>query len=702
MTQLALLLALSLIGLVLSFGLGRMEVRRSAVSLTLKRAEGALERASVGLLALGTTQGLKLLALPALGLAVFAWRAPGAGSVSALGRGAFFSLALLAGAGSALIQGRFTLSLSTRAASGAAMALGRSSGRALRPLLRASLASAAFGEALGLLGIAAAFASLYAVRGGFAAASDSAELSHEVARLLPSFALGAGVMSLALSRAGTVVAAAARARVVPPPESHAAERGEPGDPALLAELVGQLTGELLPRALTGYVCGLSATASATLFAASGSDGGLATHGPPGVVLVVLVRTFGTVASMCGVFAARATDAESPMRALVRAQVSALLVALFGLGAALYWLQPAHTAPLFVAGALGLLSMAGVGQWAWLPLRRRAATKRELADARSRDAATLASSTSSSLASLWPALLVPALLLGLVERSLSQTTPPALLFLTFTAGALALSPFALSIAGFGLLAGHARGVATVARLELEPTRRATSLDEASLLGQAAGSTHASLALALSLLLGLWSLNWAGSSDGARLLGAPAFAATLGIALVLLFAARTTRSAVQGARMVSAEVERQLRGCNREPNNAGLPGDFTPNYKACVEAAMTEAGKSSLPELWALLAAPFLLASLLGFGASRVPLAPLLGFAVAAVLGALVFALAGRATRTLLCEARRRTRGPDLTLKPSTASEADSVGELWGVAAAASVEALGPVLALTVLCLAPLLH
>jgi Na+/H+-translocating membrane pyrophosphatase len=703
-TQLALLLVLSLIGVVLSFGFGRLEVKRGPVSVTVKRAEGALERASVAVLRLGGVRGLALLAVPALGLSAFALLGTGQSSVPAAGRAAFLVIALLAGAASAVVQARLTLGLGTRAASAAAAAVARGSARAMRPLIRAAAAIAVFGEGLGILGVAAAFASLYAVRGGFATSGESLELAAQVVKMLPAFALGAAVMALSLSREGSIAASSARVGGGHALElDAAADGGDARDPALLAELVGHLTGELLPRALTSYVCGLCATVSVGLLALAGGEAGKGATAL--LVLVVLVRAFGAIGSVCGVFAARATDDEAPLWALWRGQASALVVALFGLGAALFWLQREHLWPLLAAGALGLVAMALAGQLSWLPLRRGTSTARELIEARSSgEAATIARGAGSALFNLWPALLVPALVLAFVERTLSHATPPSLLLVTFAAGALALSPFALSMAGFGLLATHTRGVVTLARLEVEPRRRAGRLDDAGVLGGAAGSTHASLALSLSLLLGLLAVGGSGSPAPASSLGLAAFATVAGVVLLLLFAARATRSAVLGARLVSVEVERQLRDFPRHEGVTTVPGDFTPSYKGCVEAALDAARGASVVELATLVAVPFLLGGFLqwGAGATQALSAPLVGFGVAVVLAGLVLTLGGRGTRATLTELRRRLRGDDGGLGARAATEAESFGELVGVTAASSVEALALVLALTVLSLAPLLR
>jgi Na+/H+-translocating membrane pyrophosphatase len=701
-TQLALLLALSLIGVVLAFGFGRLEVKRGPVSATVKRAEGALERASVAVLRLGALRGLALAGVPALGLATFALVAGERGSVPAPGRAAFLVLALLAGAASALVHARLALGLGTRAASSAAAAVARGSARAMRPLLRAAAAVAIFGEGWGILGVAGAFASLYAVRGGFAATGESSQLTAEVVRLLPAFALGAGVAALALSREGSIAATAARIGGGQAAALDAsADSRDARDPALLAELVGHLTGELLPRALTSYVCGLCATVSVALLALSGGEAGKGTLA--WLVLVVLVRGFGAVGTASGVFAARATDEEPPLHALWRGQVSALVVSLFGLGAALFWLQREHFLPLFAAGALGLLTLALVGQLSWLPLRRGTSAARELTDARSGgEAGTIARGAGTGLASLWPALLVPALVLSLLERALAHSAPPGLVLVTFAAGALSLSPLGLSLAGFGLLATHARGVVTLARLDVAPSRRAGRLEDAGVLGAAAGSTHVTLALSLSLLLGLLSLGGSGAPAPSGSLGFAAFATVVGVVLVLLFAARATRSAVLGARLVAAEVERQLREFPRQQGVSAVPADFTPSYKGCVEAALNAARGASLVELASLLVAPFLLGALLHWGAPPALSTPLVSFGVAAVLAGLVLTLGGRATRAVLSELRRRLLRSDAGLVPRAAVEAESFGELVGVTAASSVEALALVLALTVLSLAPLLR
>lgn len=691
-TQLALLLALSLLGLVLSFGFGRLEVKRGAASGTVKRAEGALERASLAVLRLGGGRGLLLLVVPGLGLSLFALLGSG-GSVSSVGRAAFVCLSLLVGAATALLQARFALGLGARAASSAAATRARGSARALRPLLRAAVAIAVFGDGLGLLGLATVFASLYAIRGGFAAPQPNAQLAAEVVRLLPAFALGAAVTSLALAREGSVTAAAARVGGTQAAPSDSIPRGDARDPALLAQLMGGLVGELLPSTLVGYVAGLVATVGAAVLAVSGAAPGVNTLAC--LVLVVLVRAFGAVAAVCGVFAASVTDDEHPARALVRGQVSAVVVAAFGLGAALFWLEREQLAALFAAAALGLLTTAVVSRAAAGPLRLRA--PREAQDSLGTgDAAVIVRGVGKSFSRLGPALLAPALAVALLEHWLAAHVAPGLLWLGFVVGAVALLPFGQALLGFGLLSEHTRGVAALARLELERAR-GSKLDDASTQGRLAGSTQGSLVLALALLLGLLSLAGNATTPGPSL-GPVAISVGLGGLLVLLFGSRVAQSALSGARLVAAEAERQWL----EQSRNATPAEATPSYKPCVDAAFSAAQNGSIVELGLLLSCPFAFGALLRL-ASGVSASGTLGtFGVAAVGAGLIFTLGARATRALLGEPRLRPRDRELGSGSAAASQAESLGDLVGVTAATSSEVLALVLALTVLCLAPLLR
>ncbi|HEY6080222.1 MAG TPA: sodium/proton-translocating pyrophosphatase, partial [Polyangiaceae bacterium] len=704
MTQLALLLTLGLIGLVLSFALARLEVRRGAVAPTVKRIEGAIDRACQAVLWRGGRRAALLLLVPGAGLvsASLLLSEPG-GAVSPIGRAAFSAVALLAGALSAFAQARLALALGVRACSAATAAAARGSALTLRPLLRASGALAVFGEGLGLLGLGGAFCLLYAVRGGFAQSAHSAALLADVVRLLPAFALGAAVTALGLSREGGALATAALVGGGQTSERESAlPADDPRSPATLAELIGTQVGGMLPRALVGYVAGLSATVSAAVLAV-GSTGAASPAGSAFgyLLLLLVVRAFGAVGSMCGVFAARSHERETAERALWRGQLSALFVSIFGLAAGLYWLRVEAPLSLLVAGLAGLLVAMGVSLL-WLPLRRGAAPARETAEARSlSEGAAIALGAGAGLSSLLPGLLLPAfglwLLEGLRGAALGAATPaPAALLVAFVSGLIATLPFSLAVAGFGLLSDAAQSVAALAHLDGD-RRSSARLDEVSAIGGGAAGAHASLALSASLLLGLFAL-WSPAAPSSATLGPALSAALAGITLVLVFGARSARSALLGARVVADEVRRQLRSSQRRPG-AALPADFTPSYKACVDSALASAQTSSLWLPSVALLVPFALAGLSVALGDLLPRSALLGFAAAAVVCGLVFVLASRATRAALREARQRSRATDAGA--TSAGALSSFGDLLGVAAATGVEALVGAVALSIFSLAYLL-
>ncbi|HKY40222.1 MAG TPA: sodium/proton-translocating pyrophosphatase [Polyangiaceae bacterium] len=702
MTQLALLLALGSISLVLSLLLGRLEVRRGPVAPTLKRIEGAVERAAVALLRLAGGHALLLLGLVGMGLAGSSLLlAKPSSEISTTGRIAFMAVALLAGALCSFVQARLTVALGARACSAAAAATARGSSRSLRPLLRASGALAGFGEGLALLSVALAFAALYAVLGGFAQPTASVALASEVVRLLPALALGAAVAALALARGGGTLAAATLVGGGPTAEREAQlDAMDPRSPATLAELLSEQVGGLLPQALSSYVAGVTGNVAAALLAVRAAAQPASSEAPLTCLLLIsILRAFGILGSMCGLFAARSEESEPPEQALLRGQLSALSVSLFGLCAGLYWLRVEPLLGLFVPGALGLGVAALLTQVAWWPLRRDASAARETTEARSfGDGAAVARGAGAGLSCLLPLLLLPAIALWMTERvPLADGPAPsqALVLAAFVAGLMATAPFSMAVAGFGSLCDAAQAAAGLARLETEGKRSSLRLDEASSVGGGAAASHATLALAASLLLGLFALHGASleASPGRQL------SAVCGaIVLVLLFAAGASRRALLGARGVADEVRRQLKGLPRRQGSVAVPADFTPSYKACVDSALDSArDRWLLGPVWALLV-PFGLAlALLGDKDQR---AGLFGFGGAVVICGLTFVLGARATRAALRDARRRFRHLE-PAGPGSLGGPQHFGDLVGLGAATGVEALMSVVALTTLALSSLL-
>jgi hypothetical protein len=338
----------------------------------------------------------------------------------------------------------------------------------------------------------------------------------------------------------------------------------------------------------------------------------------------------------------------------------------------------------------------LGLLAWLPLRRSVAAAREPERHATSAATLIMRGASSGFGSLWAVLLAPALLLALAER-VDGAASGTLLLTTFVAGALALGPLSLALGGLGTLATPSRSVAALARLELEPTRRHGGFDEAVALGDRAGAAQGAIALGLGLWLGLLAFPSASGATASSNVGLAALATALGVTCVVVFGARAARGAIAAARLVGAEVERQLPEAR---HGAPIPTDFSPSYKGCLDALTDSARSLPWLEVAALLLSPFALAALLRqTGSALTP--TLLAFGLATLVTGVVVSLGGRATRAVLAEQRKRARAAT-DAGAAALADADAFGALLGVTATANIEALVLSLALTVICLAPLLR
>jgi Na+/H+-translocating membrane pyrophosphatase len=167
----------------------------------------------------------------------------------------------------------------------------------------------------------------------------------------------------------------------------------------------------------------------------------------------------------------------------------------------------------------------------------------------------------------------------------------------------------------------------------------------------------------------------------------------------------RAAVRGAREVSAEVERQLRGFPRDHGIAQVPSDYTPSYKTCVELTTTVSLRRTLGPIAAGLAAPVLLG--LGLRLAFRSLAPeliaqgLTWFVIVASLTSLTLALAVGAARATLGSVRRSNRGRESGSAFLTSITADALSDIFGNAAAPALQLLVKATAAAALIITPFL-
>ena len=716
MTELGLIVGIDVVGLVLALLLWRQVAMRDAGPPAIRRLGGALERAARAFLWLE----FRLIAaatfvLVVLAIALGATVGGAQGALSHL-EAAFWTVAgLCLGALGASLSGYVATVLAVRGSVRAAAAAGSSVDAALSVAMRAAGAAGLFGEALSVLGIGSLFGLIYAIKGGFALPSEqSLSLASHAVRLLPSFTLGAAAAALVMQRGGGAFHAASGVGSDQAGERDAGlDHDDARNPAVVAELVGDHVGASATRIVDGFASASIANAAALIIGAALSTSSPGSDPLALLALPLVVRAFGALASAFGVFLVRSDEVSNLSYALLRGYLSTTLIALVALAGVTFWLLGESFLPVFSAGALGLVSVLLAAHALLLRLGRRSTAIRDTNDGlRIGGGAMIA----AGLGAGFETTLVPVSILAVAAlvsaRIGAQSGAPggvSACLLVFAASALSVAPYVLSVATLGSIADGARGVANMSNADSELRRRCARLDDAAFLGAAVARQHAIFSGALASLLLAWAIagqarasgTQAGAAEGPALV----WCGVLGAAVVLSYAGSVARASVRGAREVSAEVERQLRGFSREHGVAQVPADYTPSYKSCVELTSTVALRRALLPIASGLAVPVALG--VGLRLLFRSLAPelvaqgLTWFVIVAALTGLTVALFLDAARATLGSVRRANRVRDGASAYSTSITADALSDIFGNAAAPALQLLAKATAAAALIITPFL-
>jgi K(+)-stimulated pyrophosphate-energized sodium pump len=716
--ELGLVVGIDVVGLVLALLMWRGVSVRDAGPPALRRLGGALERAARAFL----WQEYRLV-----GIATFALLVPtvvlsasldvATGPVSRLAVAFWGATALCLGALGSTLAGYTGTVMAVRGSVRAAAAAGASVDAALGVAMRAAGSASLISETLSGLMVLSLFGLLFAIQGGFALPGVQAlPLTRHVVLLLPGFALGATVSALVLQRGGGAFHAAGGVGSDQAGERDAGlDHDDARNPAVVTELVGDHVGASATRAVDGFASASVANVAALMIGASLAG---ATPGADPLVLLTLplvVRAFGVIASAFGVILVRSDETSGIASALLRGYLSTTAISLSGLWGISYWLFGEHFWPIFASGVLGFSAILVAAQALLLRLGRRSSTIRDGSEAlRVGSGALIAAGLGAGLQT---ALLPVSVLCAAVAAAVSigahsgMSSGVELCLLMFMLAAFSASPFVSSVATLGSIADGARGVLGMSNADSESKRRSGRLDDAGFLGGAVARRYAVCSGALSTLLMAWAIAGQGraisgsNSPSLAASSALAWCGAVGAAVVLAYAGSVARAALRGARELSAEVERQLRGFPREHGIAQVPLDYTPSYKSCVDLTTSAALRRVLPPIAAGLAAPILL----GLGLRllfRGPAPELVSqglswFVVVASLTGLTTALAVDAARAALGSVRRANRGRENAHAFSTSITADALSDIFGNAAAPALQLLVKATAAAALIITPFL-
>ncbi len=709
MKEFALILAIQVAALIYALVASRRVLAPLGVT-RLRRISGALERATRSVqLGQARVLGAGGATLAGVLFLLYATRASSA-EIGRYGAAVLVASGVLLGAACAFVVARLAARLAIAASLRTTVAATRGLDRALVSLTHAGGAISLGTEAAASLGLAAMFGIAFALAGGTVAAPAQAlSLARHLGALLASFPLGAAFAALVCQRSGGTYQAAARLGGA---SSRSFARDDPQNPALIGELAGDHLGHAATRASLEFVS--SATAQVALLAL-----GLATVEldsgtlPSRALLPFLARSFFVLASGFGFSAVRVEEMRTPSGGLLRGYASTLVVALVGLAGACVWLEREHFVVFCLAGAIGALTPCALGGVIWNRFRRPLGLARDGEASKSADGAVALARVGNALEHvLWEVLLLGALSTVAFQLGARSGLPSGGLWTLLLSAATLIGsvPFAHAISTAGTLAEAAPALGALAAADGEAQRRALRLNEVRALAVAARATLIA-AVAVTALLSALALPALARQTLRLEVGlfepAVAWSAALGAVFALGYAGTAAKAAVQGAREIAAEVERQLKRFPREHGVSRVPEDFSPSYKLCVDLAarlsLAGIGKSAFVALALPGGLALTLRLIYSGGESKRAIEGLMSVVLLSGLVGFALALALEVARASLTSTARTPRAPSPS-EPQlhSASAAEGAADVFGHAAGPATQAFIIGIGALALALAPFMN
>src|SRR5499433_3217247 len=512
------------------------------------------------------------------------------------------TLSFVLGAACSVIAGYIGMWISIRSNIRTASAVRSSLNEALRIAIRGGAVSGLFVVAMSLLGVGGLYALLE-------------YLGHDPQKIpftIVGYGFGASFVALFAQLGGGIYTKAADvgADLVGKVEAGIPE-DDPRNPAVIADLVGDNVGDCAGRGADLFESTAAENIGAMIL-------GVALYpyfGLKGVLFPLVVRAFGVLASMAGIWVVRTDEDGDPMQALNRGYYLTTLLAAVGFGIGCLWLLRSPQAPyawlhFWLCGLIGLATAMAFVYITQYYTEYRYRPVRSIADASQTGPATniIAGMAVGMESTALPVIVISVAIIAsyaLGKHSgveIPNNPLGAGLFGTAVAtmGMLGTAAYVLAMDTFGPIADNAGGIIEMSQQPEEIRHKTDRLDAVGNTTKALTKGYAigSAALAAFLL-------FAAYLDEVRAYGTHLTAVDiskpqvfvgglLGAMLVFLFAAMATRAVGTAAFSVINEVRRQFR------ENAGiLKGTAKPDYARCVDIVTVGALKEMvLPGLIAV--------------------------------------------------------------------------------------------------------
>lgn len=381
---------------------------------------------------------------------------------------------------------------------------------------------------------------------------------------------------------------------------------DPRNPAVIADLVGDNVGDCAGRGADLF----ESTAAENIGAMILGVGLYPYFGLKGVLFPLVVRAFGVLASIAGVWVVRTDEDGDPMQALNKGYYLTTVLAAIGFGIGCFWLLGSDQAPhawlnFWLCGLIGLATAMAFVYITQYYTEYKYRPVRSIGEASQTGPATniIAGMAVGMESTALPVIVISvAILVSYMLGNNSGVTimvdgkaVGAGLFGTAVAtmGMLGTAAYILAMDTFGPIADNAGGIIEMSQQPEEVRRKTDRLDAVGNTTKALTKGYAigSAALAAFLL-------FAAYLDEVRAYGLHLTAVDiskpqvfvgglLGAMLVFLFAAMAVRAVGIAAYYVINEVRRQFR-----EHPGILQGTEQPSYRQCVDIVTTGALKQMI--------------------------------------------------------------------------------------------------------------
>jgi K(+)-stimulated pyrophosphate-energized sodium pump len=587
----------------------------------------------------------------------------------------------------------------TAAASRSSLNLG------LQIALRGGAVSGLFVVVMSLLGVGGLFALLRLF--GISA--------QQIPFLIVGYGFGASFVALFAQLGGGIYTKAADvgADLVGKVEAGIPE-DDPRNPAVIADLVGDNVGDCAGRGADLFESTAAENIGAMIL-------GVALYpyfGLKGVLFPLVVRAFGVLASMAGIWVVRTEEDADPMQALNKGYYLTTLLAAIGFGIGCLWLLRSDQAPyawlnFWLCGLIGLATAMAFVYITQYYTEYKYRPVRAIADASQTGPATniIAGMAVGMESTALPVIVIAVAIIAsyALGRSSGVTIPGnplgAGLFGTAVAtmGMLGTAAYILAMDTFGPIADNAGGIIEMSQQPEEIRHKTDRLDAVGNTTKALTKGYAigSAALAAFLL-------FAAYLDEVRAYGTHLTAVDiskpqvfvgglLGAMLVFLFAAMATRAVGTAAGYVIEEVRRQFR-----EHPGILQGTEQPSYRQCVDIVTAGALKQMVLPGLLIIGMPIVVGLVfkqLGIGAETVAAFLMVG-TIAGILMATVLNNSGGAWDNAKKYIETGAMGGKGSETHKAAVVGDTVGDPFKDTAGPSLHVVIKLLSTITLVLAPL--